>query len=54
MINVLVSAIPVPCGGNMQISCHFLRLDAPVDATGGPIGLVVVGWPEGRLGALED
>jgi len=54
MIDVLVSAVPVPCGGNVQVTGDFLHLDAPVDATGRPVRLVVVGRLEGRLGALED
>jgi hypothetical protein len=54
MINVLEPAVPVPCSGNVQVACDFLHPDAPVDATGRPVGLVVVGRLEGRLGALED
>jgi len=54
MINVLEPAVPVPCGGNVQVARDLLYLDAPIDATGRPIGLVLVGRLEGRLGALED
>ena len=54
MINVLEPAIPVPCGGNVQVARDFLHLDAPEDAAGRSIGLVVVGRLEGRLGARED
>ena len=54
MINVLEPAIPVPCGGNVQVAGDFLHLDAPIDATGRSVGLVVVGRLENRLGARED
>ena len=54
MINVLETAVPVPCGGNVQVACDFLHLDAPIDATGRSVGLVVVGRLEDRLGARED
>ena len=54
MINVLVPAVPVPCGGNVQVAGDFLHFDAPVDATGRPVCLMVVGRLEGRLGAGED
>lgn len=54
MISVLVSAVPMTCGGNVQVTSDFLHLDAPVDATGGRIGLMVVGWLESRRGTLED
>lgn len=54
MINVLIPAIPVSCGGNVQVTGDFLHLEAPVDATGGPVSLVVVGWLESRVGTLED
>ena len=54
MINVLVPAVPVPCGGNVQVTGDFLHLDAPVDATSRRVGLMVVGRLEGRLGAHED
>jgi hypothetical protein len=54
MVNVLEPAVPMPCGGNVQIACDFLHLDAPVDATGRPVGLVIIGRLEGRLGPRED
>ena len=54
MINVLDPAVPVPCGGNVQVACDFLHLDAPVDTAGRSVGLVVVGRLEGWLGARED
>ena len=54
MINVLEPAVPVPCGGNVQVACDFFHLDAPVDAAGRSVGLVVVGRLEGRFGARED
>lgn len=54
MISVLVSAVPVSCGGNVQVTSDFLHLDTPVDATGGRIGLMVVGWLESWRGTLED
>ncbi len=54
MINVLDPAVPVPCSGNVQVASDFLHLDAPEDAAGRSVGLVVVGWLESRLGARED
>lgn len=54
MINMLEPAVPVPSGGNVQVARDFLHLDAPVDATGRSVGLVVVSRLEGRLGACED
>ena len=54
MINVLEPAVSVPCSSNVQVACDFLHLDAPVDAAGRSVGLVVVGRLEGRLGARED
>ena len=54
MINVLEPAVPVPCGGNVQVACDLLHLDAPIDATGRPVRLVIIGWLEHWTGACED
>jgi hypothetical protein len=54
MINMLKPAVTVSCGGNVQVASDFLHPDAPVDATGGCISLMVVGWLESWRGTLED